>query len=586
MASSDSRYSGGINTYGNTSDINKSLDIVSNNFKSLANLTESEYKAKLVNLGVEGKYIEALMKYQDEVDDLANQTENASTQIENAARAIAALKIGDGGSSPSTVETQTILAANDYSKTYKSERSKLYDKYTGSGISKASGNDNPIYKEMLKELQGIEGYENFKAAADGNGVLYTDDNRAFVFNVNGESKEYSAEEIAEIIAADRASKKDKDYTQEAKDIVDSVSGKLGIDEESADLLIRAIKDSDYSGLSQDLITQLKEAYGEDGSGLSDIITNEQAKRLGIGTGEDFVDGINTAIENYDPEKAAQALKEKIKSLYSTAAQATGESEETIKALVSEMRKLSENAEATEEDLIKLAKVSIIFNNNLQKLADSFSENKKILKEWQKSTGDMSVEAAKAVGDLKEKFDDLFDSDVSIDFLKDNLGDVEAMLKGDTDALNRLEAALGKQYILNIDDGQLAAAFNQAETAFDELANTDLVIGAAFDDEEALAEIQRFFNSAKLSQEEAQAVLNKYGYEGELEEIKEPDTTRTTYDEETSVTYTPVKSPSSSMPILDGQNGYKMQTLPPMTTYVPTYSTKLVPHTETIPGKSY
>ena len=586
MVSSDRMYSGNTYAYGNTSDINKSLDIVSDNFKSLANLTESEYKAKLVNLGVEGKYIEALMKYQDEVDDLANQTENASTQIENAARAIAALKIGDGGSSPSTVETQTILAANDYKKTYKKERQELYDKYTGSGISKASGNDNPIYKEMLRELQGIEGYENFKAASDGNGVLYTDDNRAFVFNVNGESKEYSAEEIAEIIAADRASKKDKDYTQEAKDIVDAVSGKLGIDEESADLLIRAIKDSDYSGLSQDLITQLKEAYGEDGSGLNNIITNEQAKRLGIGTGEDFVDGINTAIKNYDPEKAAQALKEKIKSLYSTAAQATGESEETIKALVSEMRKLSENAEATEEDLIKLAKVSIIFNNNLQKLADSFSDNEEILKEWQKSTGDMSVEAAKAVGDLKEKFDDLFDSDVSIDFLKDNLGDVEAMLKGDTDALNRLEAALGKQYILNIDDGQLAAAFNQAETAFDELANTDLVIGAAFDDEEALAEIQRFFNSAKLSQEEAQAVLNKYGYEGELEEIKEPDTTRTTYDEETSVTYTPVKSPSGSMPVLDGQNGFKTQTLPPFTTYVPTYSTKLVPHTETIPGKSY
>ena len=250
-----------------------------------------------------------------------------------------------------------------------------------------------------------------------------------------------------------------------------------------------------------------------------------------------------------------------------------------------MKKLSENADATEEDLIKIAKTSIIFNNNLQKLADSFADNRDLLKEWQESSEEMTVEMAKAVGDLKEKFDTLFDSDVSIDFLKDNLADVEALLNGDTDALNRLEIALGKEFILNIDDGQLAAAFNQAETAFDELANTDLVIGAVFDDEEALAEIQRFFNSAKLSQEEAQEVLNKYGYEGELEEIKEPDTERTTYDEETSVTYTPVKSPSSSMPILDG-NGYKMETLPPMTSYIPNYTTKLVPHTEKIPGKSY
>ena len=189
MASSDRMYSGGTNTYGNTSDINKSLDIVSNNFKSLANLTESEYKAKLVNLGVEGKYIEALMKYQDEVDDLANQTENASTQIENAARAIAALKIGDGGSSPSTVETQTILAANDYKKTYKKERQELYDKYTGSGISKASGNENPIYKEMLRELQGIEGYEI---------VRYRDDYRIFCNDMDTlEHISYTLQEVLE-----------------------------------------------------------------------------------------------------------------------------------------------------------------------------------------------------------------------------------------------------------------------------------------------------------------------------------------------------------------------------------------------------
>lgn len=561
----------------NTEDINNSIKIVSDNLQDLGNLSESEYKARLVNLGVDGKYIETLMKYQDQVDKLVDETDNAAVQMRNTADAIAAIAIGDKGSS---TNTQTALYSEQYQERVKERQQDLYSTYTGSGISKASGGNNRIYLEMLEQLQQVAGFENFQS--NQNGVRGTDKNRYFVFNVNGEEKTYSANEIASIIAENQIEKELSkiNYDEAAEGILEKIQTALSVDKEVADEIIRAIRDKDYNSLSEDTIRKIEEAGIE-----KEILSPEELKSIGLDAGTGLLDGLNTAVEQWDPEEAKRKQEEKIKSLYSTAAEATEESEETIKALVNEMKKLSENADATEEDLIKIAKTSIIFNNNLQKLADSFADNRDLLKEWQESSEEMTVEMAKAVGDLKEKFDTLFDSDVSIDFLKDNLADVEALLNGDTDALNRLEIALGKEFILNIDDGQLAAAFNQAETAFDELANTDLVIGAVFDDEEALAEIQRFFNSAKLSQEEAQEVLNKYGYEGELEEIKEPDTERTTYDEETSVTYTPVKSPSSSMPILDG-NGYKMETLPPMTSYIPNYTTKLVPHTEKIPGKSY
>ena len=578
----DQRYTSYANTgqYNNidTKEIKRAVEIVSNNLKDLSNLTESEYKARLVDLDINGKYIETLMEYQDKIDELGNETENAAIQMRNTADAIAAIAIGDKGAS---TNTQTAMYSEQYQNEVSNRQEELYNKYTGWGISKASGGDNSIYQEMLEQLQKVEGFENFKS--NQNGVRGSDSNRYFVFNVNGEEKTYSANEIASIIAESQIEKELSkiNYDEAAENILSKIQESLSVDKETADQIIQAIRNKDYNSLDEETIKKIEEA-----SIKEEILSKEELESIGLEAGKGLLEGLDTAVDQWDPTKAREKQKEKIKSLYSTVAKATGESEDTIKSLVNEMKKLSENANATEEDLIKLAKTAIIFNNNLQKLADSFSDNEEILKEWQSSTGDMSVKTAKAVGDLKEKFDDLFDADVSIDFLKDNLGDIEAMLNGDTEALNRLEAALGKQYILSIDDGQLAAAFNQAESAFDELANTDLVIGAVFDDEEALAEIQNFFNSAKVSQDKAQAILNQYGYEGELEEIKEPDTTRTTYDEVTDVTYTPVTSRPGSMPVLDGTNGYKMQPLPPFTTYAPNYSTRLVPHTETIPGKSY
>ena len=357
----------------------KNADLLTKNISSLSNLTSEEYKTKLIQLGVESRYVDSLMDYQEKIDELAKNTDDASTQIENAARAIAAMKIGDGGTSPNSVETQTILAAKDYSKTYEREQTALLKKYTGSGIRKSSGNDNEIYQAMLEELQKIEGYKNFKQAADGNGVLYTDNNRAFAFNVGGERKEYTAEEISEIIAAYKANKEDKDYSDEAQKIIDSISDKLEIDEKSADLLVKAIKDKDYSGLNQDLIDQLKNAYGEDGGALKGIISNSQAEALGIGTGQDFVNGINIAIKNYDPEKAAKNLKDKLNTLYSSAAEATGESEETIKIMVEGMKKLHKYANVAEDDLISIAKASLIFDKNLDNLSKSIKDNDDLLK---------------------------------------------------------------------------------------------------------------------------------------------------------------------------------------------------------------
>ena len=557
---------------------NKVIETLTSNINQLGDLTEKEYKNKLYELNINDKYINTLISYQDRIDELIDETNSASTKMKNIAETIAAIKIGDAGAS---TNTQTAIFSEEYANKATERQRELYETYTGSGISKISGGNNKIYLEMLSQLQEIEGFENFRS--NSNGVRGTDSNRTFVFNTDNGEVSYSASEIASIIAEYQITKElnDINYSEAAENILSKVQESLSVDKQTADEIIQALRNKDYNSLNEETINTIKNSNFEDKT----ILTDEEAKSIGLESGQSIIDGLNTAIEQWDPEEAKKQTEEKIKSLYSLAAEAAGESEDTIKALVSEMKKLQKYSDTSEEDLIDLAKKTIIFNNNLQELADSFSDNKDVLKDWQKSTKGITVEQAKAVGDLKEKFDNLFDTDASIDFLKENLEDIEAILNGDTDALNRLEQKLGKQYVLDIDDGRLREAFAQAENAFNQLSNTDLVIGASFEDEQALADIQRFFNSAKLSSEEAQAVLNKFGYEGELEEVKAPDQTRTLYDQETTIDYTPVKSYPPTMPVWDG-NGYKMESLPPITSYAPRYSTKLVPHTETIPGDSY
>ena len=108
--------------------------------------------------------------------------------------------------------------------------------------------------------------------------------------------------------------------------------------------------------------------------------------------------------------------------------------------------------------------------------------------------------------------------------------------------------------------------------FEQLANTDLEIGAKFNDEEALAKLQQFFATAKLSQEDAQAVLNKYGYKGELEKIDVPAVKGTKKVPRTTITgWNTFTAPSTTFytPDTNGR-GYTSTTVPGNTYKEPVY----------------
>ena len=508
-------------------DIANSIEVVSvlkDNMEELSNLTESEFKQKLYDLGLSQEaVVDALVDYQDEIDNLADSTQDAANQMENVSKQLAGIILGDIQDKDSA-NTQTILAAQDVEGLSSKYTTEYLDKMTGWGISKASGGGNEIYQEILKDLKKIEGYENIDKVQ--NGVTGTDNNRYLTFNIDGTEITRSAEEWASILGTQKATQKtsDVDYEAKANKILEPIAKALGDDKQLADELVEAIVSKDYSNLSQEQINTIKEAF--DAGKLTNVIGPELEKQLGLTSEQSFTKGIETAINNYDPKKHEAALRAKLNTLYSNAAAGLEIDEDVLRIFVDGLKKTQKDADATEEELIELATTTLKFQQNLKKLGQSLNDNKDLLNKWAKSNktaAEMGLDTAGAVGALKTGLKDLLGLEVDETFLKENFDLIKRAIYGDIDALDQLEIAANKQFILSLDIDGIDEIYDEYNDLFEQLANTDLELNASFNDENALADLQNFFATAKLGQADAQAVLNKLGYEGELEKVTVPAT---------------------------------------------------------------
>jgi hypothetical protein len=86
--------------------------------------------------------VEESKKYQDEVNHLAKSTNEAATQMENAANIIANTQLKDMGYGAAEQE----MASEAYEAAVKKEYEAYHAKLTGSGINIWSGANNEIYE--------------------------------------------------------------------------------------------------------------------------------------------------------------------------------------------------------------------------------------------------------------------------------------------------------------------------------------------------------------------------------------------------------------------------------------------------------
>lgn len=215
-AVSNAQYDGSAGGYSQASSTIQK--IVEENLHDLNNLTETEFADKLKELGVATSYLSdnAMKDLQTQVNALADSTEAADAKMKLIAQLKTDEVLGDDYNAAEKTIASNMMAAEEQ-KIY----DELYAKYTGDNISKASGANNAIAKEMLEEYNKATG-NNW--SLDRNAVRGTDSNRTFAFlDDQGELREFTAKQVASTIAASQALENLTGNAEKASEVIGNLN---------------------------------------------------------------------------------------------------------------------------------------------------------------------------------------------------------------------------------------------------------------------------------------------------------------------------------------------------------------------------
>ena len=271
----------------NSSTIQK---IIEENLKDLSDLTGIEFADKLKELGVATSLLSdnAMKNLQTQVDALADSTEAADAKMKLIAQLKTDEVLGDDYNAEEKTVASNMMAAEEQ-KIY----NDLYAKYTGGGISKASGANNAIAKEMLEEYNKATG-NNW--SLDRNAVRGSDSNRTFAFlDEQGQLREFTAQQVASTIAAAKALENLSGNAEKAAEVIGNLNNA-----EDGEALKGFITDGNFNKMTQgeleeisgksdaDLSTYLKEQFGTEN-------LQEVAETLGYDTTEALLNGVREGI---------------------------------------------------------------------------------------------------------------------------------------------------------------------------------------------------------------------------------------------------------------------------------------------------
>lgn len=253
-------------------------DILADNAEQLANLTQEEYSEKVRELlksteaGINAyddqidSLVNQSIEYQAEVNNLAEKTHNAATQMENAANMIASVELGDkyGAAeqemASEVYEAEVARLTDMYEKVLTSNSGDDIEGWDGpTGINKASGADNEVYEMALEKLQEA-GYKYDKQK--DNAVRGTDGNRSFAFlDENGEEVTRTAEWVAQTIATNEALKKLGEAAEKAQTSLQKFENNAGL--EMGKAVKSLIANGNFDNLTEEDRDKIKEFSNAD-----------------------------------------------------------------------------------------------------------------------------------------------------------------------------------------------------------------------------------------------------------------------------------------------------------------------------------
>lgn len=258
---------GNFKNYQSTNEIQKRLQ---ENLLSLSGLSPDEMKEKLEKIFPEesfgDEFIESLVSYAGDIDNLSATTEAAALQMQTASELVAQsnIKFENSDYENNISGAITKMAAGQYDQTYATEYDKVLNTVQGFSQTGQNGTDLEV-KNLWDEFNKAQGtnYELDKNAIRGN-----KNKRELAYKEDGETKFVSAEYIATTIATSKALEEMGASADQARQIlgeIDFDSDKLNTEINkylsSGNMAEMSQKDLEILQTQEDLGEYLKESFG-------------------------------------------------------------------------------------------------------------------------------------------------------------------------------------------------------------------------------------------------------------------------------------------------------------------------------------
>ena len=270
-----------------------------------------------------------------------------------------------------------------------------------------------------------------------------------------------------------------------------------------------------------LATQLQAQKGViDAGGQADLsgLTYQQMEALDFSglTGEERTNMI-TAIQNAQQQKR-QAVADQ-NSMYNEAVsdqnalkqaqQAAGLSAEELGRVKGELQGLNPVLRENEELLTEVATMYLKMDTGLRKVAEAWQANADAL-----DNPDDIVEYSKAIGELQASVGKLLGTDVSYEFVEDNLDLIKEALDGNVDSLIELQRLSTIELIGTFDlpseNMKVLEDYAMKYNGF------EMEMGANLDDTGFIKTLNSMIENGLMTAEQVQKYLNSMGYEADLE----------------------------------------------------------------------
>lgn len=134
-----------------------------------------------------------------------------------------------------------------------------------------------------------------------------------------------------------------------------------------------------------------------------------------------------------------------------------------------------------------------------------------------------------LGEMADAFSDVFGTDLSTQFIEDNLTDLKALINGDVDAFNRLQEAAAKDYVANMviysnDKEEIERIKNELNQFIQDYGNTEINTTLTADDTDLINTLNNALKEGKMTEDQMNKYLAGIGYKGKVTYVDAPGPT--------------------------------------------------------------